>query len=110
MGVTKTDLFTPQQNQLATWAKVLGHPARVAILQYLLKQNTCVCGSLVDELGLAQATISQHLRELKDAGLISGTVEGTSVCYCIEPKAWSKAQAAFNILFTAYKPIGSSSC
>jgi DNA-binding HxlR family transcriptional regulator len=94
MGVTKTDLFTPQQNQLATWAKVLGHPARVAILQYLLKQNTCVCGSLVDELGLAQATISQHLRELKDAGLISGTVEGTSVCYCIEPKAWSKAQAA----------------
>jgi predicted transcriptional regulator len=110
MGVTKTDLFTAHQNQLATWAKVLGHPARVAILQYLLKQNSCVCGSLVDELGLAQATISQHLRELKDAGFITGTVEGTSVCYCIEPKAWAKAQAAFNILFNKYQPIGSSCC
>ncbi|HQW88030.1 MAG TPA: metalloregulator ArsR/SmtB family transcription factor [Flavobacteriales bacterium] len=105
MGVTKADLFTAQQNQLATWAKVLGHPARIAILQHLLKQNTCVCGSLVEVLGLAQATISQHLRELKDAGLITGTVEGTSVCYCIEPKAWAKAEAAFAKLFTAYRPI-----
>ncbi|MBL7965189.1 MAG: winged helix-turn-helix transcriptional regulator [Flavobacteriales bacterium] len=105
MGVTKTDLFTAQQNQLATWAKVLGHPARIAILQYLLKQNACVCGSLVDELGLAQATISQHLRELKDIGLITGTVEGTSVCYCIEPKAWAKVQIAFEKLFASYKPI-----
>jgi DNA-binding transcriptional ArsR family regulator len=105
MGVTKTDLFTAQQNQLATWAKVLGHPARIAILQYLLKQNACVCGGLVEELGLAQATISQHLRELKDAGLITGTVEGTSVCYCIEPKAWARAEAAFTKLFTAYRPI-----
>ncbi len=110
MGLTKTDLFTAQQNKLATWAKVLGHPARIAILQYLLKQNTCVCGSLVDELGLAQATISQHLRELKDAGFITGTVEGTSVCYCIEPKAWAKAQAAFNTLFEKYKPVSSSCC
>jgi DNA-binding transcriptional ArsR family regulator len=105
MGVTRTDLFTAQQNQLASWAKVLGHPARIAILQHLLKQNTCVCGSLVEELGLAQATISQHLRELKDVGLITGTVEGTSVCYCIEPKAWVRAEAAFRRLFTAYKPI-----
>lgn len=105
MGVTKTDLFSAQQNQLATWAKVLGHPARIAILQYLLKQNACVCGGLVEELGLAQATISQHLRELKDAGLITGTVEGTSVCYCIEPKAWAKAEAAFTKLFAAYKSI-----
>jgi len=110
MGVTKTELFTTNQNQLATWARVLGHPARIAILQYLLKQNSCVCGSLVDELGLAQATISQHLRELKEAGLITGTVEGTSVCYCIEPKAWAKAQAAFEKLFNAFKPIGSGCC
>lgn len=107
MGITKTDLFTPQQNQLAQWAKVLGHPARIAILQYLLKQNTCVCGSLVDELGLAQATISQHLRELKDAGLITGTVEGTSVCYCIDAKTWAKMHVAFGKLFAAYKPIDS---
>lgn len=83
MGITRTDLFTAQQNQLATWAKVLGHPARIAILHYLLIRNTCVCGSLVEELGLA--TIGQHLRELKDAGLITGAVEGTSVCYCIAP-------------------------
>ena len=110
MGVTKTDLFTANQNQLATWARVLGHPARIAILQSLLKRNTCVCGSLVDELGLAQATISQHLRELKDAGLITGTVEGTSVCYCIEPKAWAKAQSAFNTLFTSFKPTGGGCC
>jgi DNA-binding transcriptional ArsR family regulator len=110
MGVTRTDLFTVRQNQLATWARVLGHPARIAILQYLLKRNTCMCGSLVEELGLAQATISQHLRELKDAGLITGTVEGTSVCYCIEPKAWAKAQAAFNTLFSTYGPIGGNCC
>jgi len=106
MGATKTDLFTAQQNQLATWAKVLGHPARIAILQYLLKQNTCICGSLVEELGLAQATISQHLRELKDAGFITGTVEGTSVCYCIDAKTWAKVQVTFAKLFSSYKPIG----
>ncbi len=110
MGITKTDLFTAQQNQLATWAKVLGHPARIAILQYLLKQNACVCGGLVEELGLAQATISQHLRELKEAGFITGTVEGTSVCYCIDPKTWAKVQATFNDMFNKYKPIGSSCC
>ena len=110
MGTTKTELFTTGQNQMATWAKVLGHPARIAILQYLLKRNTCVCGSLVDELGLAQATISQHLRELKEAGLITGTVEGTSVCYCIEPKTWAKARAAFDNLFERYKPIDGGCC
>ena len=110
MGITKTELFTDRQNQLATWAKVLGHPARVAILQYMLKQDSCICGGLVEELGLAQATISQHLRELKDAGLIKGTVEGTSVCYCIEPKAWAKAQATFNTLFDKYQPAGSDCC
>ena len=105
MGLVKTDLFTAEQNRLAALAKVLGHPARIAILQYLVKKGTCVNGSLVEELGLAQATISQHLRELKDAGLITGTVEGTSVCYCIEPKAWARAEAAFAKLFAAYRPI-----
>lgn len=110
MGVTRTELFNTKQNQLATWARVLGHPARIAILQYLIRKNSCICGSLVEELGLAQATISQHLRELKDAGLIKGTVEGTSVCYCIEPKAWARAQAAFTTLFTTYEPEGSECC
>ena len=76
----------------------------------MIKQNACVCGSLVDELGLAQATISQHLRELKDAGLITGTVEGTSVCYCIEAKNWAKVQSAFNKLFNSYAAESSVRC
>ncbi len=110
MGVSKTELFTEKQNRLAQWARVLGHPARIAILQYMLEQRTCVCGSLVEELGLAQATISQHLRELKDAGLIKGTVEGTSVCYCIEPRTWTKVQASFNKLFDKYEQTNSYGC
>jgi DNA-binding transcriptional ArsR family regulator len=110
MGVTKSQLFTDRQNQLAQWARVLGHPARIAILQHILKENTCVCGSLVDELGLAQATISQHLRELKDAGLIQGTVEGTSVCYCIEPRTWARAKTAFTLLFDKYVPERNDCC
>ena len=89
MGVTKTNIFTDEQNQLASIAKVLGHPARIAILQHLFKVNDCVCGDLVNEIGLAQATISQHLRELKQLGIIKGTIEGTSMCYCIDMKNWS---------------------
>ena len=83
MGVTKSSLFTEEQNQLAQMAKVVAHPARVAILQHLVKANKCINSDLVEELGLAQATISQHLKELKSVGFISGTVEGTSMCYCI---------------------------
>ena len=81
MGITKSEIFTDHQNEIALFAKVLGHPARVAILQHLFKINACVCGDLVDEIGLAQPTISQHLKELKQLGLIKGTIEGTSVCY-----------------------------
>ena len=90
MGITKSEIFTVQQNQLAQFAKAFSHPARVAILQYLFKTESCVCGSLVDEIGLAQATISQHLKELKNLGLIQGTVEGTSVCYCINAEVWDE--------------------
>ena len=79
MGVTKSDLFTEAQNDLALAAKALAHPARVAIIEFLLKSDSCINGDLVKELGLAQATISQHLRELKDIGIIQGTIEGTSV-------------------------------
>jgi predicted transcriptional regulator len=99
MGATKTDLFTKKQNELANMAKAIAHPARIAILQQLVKTNTCVCGSLVEELGLAQATISQHLKELKNAGIISGTVEGTSVCYCINTKTWKKYRQLFTDFF-----------
>lgn len=90
MGITKTDMFTDEQNQIAMIAKVLGHPARVAILQHLFKINACVCGDLVNEIGLAQPTISQHLKELKQLGLIKGNIEGTSVCYCIDTDNWTK--------------------
>ncbi len=89
MGLVKTALFTTAQNQLASYAKVLGHPARIAILEQLASRSTCVCGDLVLEIGLAQPTISQHLKELKNAGLITGTISGTSVCYCIDTKNWN---------------------
>lgn len=98
MGATKTDLFTKEQNDLASMAKAIAHPARIAILQYLVRKNACVCGDLVEELGLAQATTSQHLKELKNAGIIQGTVEGASVCYCINPTVWNQ----YNILFSSF--------
>jgi predicted transcriptional regulator len=99
MGITKTDLFTAEQNELATLAKAFAHPARIAILQYLVKSKSCINGTLVQELGLAQATISQHLRELKDLGLIQGSIEGVSVSYCINVKKWELVQGLFNGLF-----------
>jgi DNA-binding transcriptional ArsR family regulator len=89
MGLTKTEMFTEQQNEIALFAKAFGHPARVAILQHLFKIDACVCGDLVDEIGLAQPTISQHLKELKHLGLIKGNIEGTSVCYCIDKENWT---------------------
>ena len=109
MGITKSDLFTKKQNELATMAKALAHPARIAILQYLLKTNSCVCGTLVDTLGLAQPTISQHLKELKQVGLIQGSIEGTSVCYCINPKKWAEYKGFFSTFFKDL-PEPSGSC
>lgn len=105
MGVTKSDLFTETQNDLANWAKVLGHPARIAIIEYLLKANTCCNFNLVDELGLAQATISQHLRELKQLGIIQGTVEGVSVSYCINSEKWYELKEKFVTFFESYDPV-----
>ena len=90
MGLTKSEIFTETQNQVAVFAKAFAHPARVAILQYLFKLDSCYCGDLVNEISLAQATISQHLKELKSLGLVKGNVEGTSVCYCIDTDSWSK--------------------
>ena len=92
MGATKTDHFTEKQNAVATLLKALGHPARVAIIEYLLKVDSCICGDIVNELPLAQPTISQHLKELKTAGLIKGSIEGNSICYCIDEKAIVKLQ------------------
>ena len=105
MGASKTELFTKKQNELAAMAKAIAHPARIAILQKLVKANACVCGDLVDELGLAQATISQHLKELKQAGLIQGNIEGTSICYCIDPKVWEQYRELFVSFFKELPPI-----
>jgi len=88
MGVTRTDHFTDEQNQLAIVAKALGHPARIAIIEHLLTVNTCICNDIVDELPLAQSTVSQHLKELKNAGLIKGNITGNSICYCISEETF----------------------
>lgn len=104
MGLTKTQHFTSKQNQLAAYAKALAHPARIAILEYLVKHQTCICGDLVDELPLAQATVSQHLKELKAVGLITGEIEGTSVCYCIDNKVWEEVKEQLLTLFLAKLP------
>ncbi|NII26347.1 winged helix-turn-helix transcriptional regulator [Pseudoflavitalea sp. X16] len=102
MGLTKSEIFTEKQNRLAQMMKALAHPARIAIIQQLVKKQACVCGDLVEELGLAQATISQHLKELKTAGLIKGNIEGTSVCYCIDSKVWNQYRTAFDAFFVTY--------
>ncbi|PRD54600.1 ArsR/SmtB family transcription factor [Sphingobacterium gobiense] len=99
MGLTKSEIFTDEQNRLASLFKVVAHPARVAILQYIINQKTCICNDLVEELGLAQATISQHLKELKSIGIIQGTIEGKAVCYCIDENVWKQIQRDFDVFF-----------
>ncbi|QPH38869.1 ArsR/SmtB family transcription factor [Pedobacter endophyticus] len=102
MGLTKSEIFTPEQNELAMLLKAIAHPARIAILQQIISANACICGDLVEELGLAQATISQHLKELKNAGIIQGTIEGVKVCYCIEPKTWALLESSLKNLLGSY--------
>lgn len=110
MGVTKTDLFSDVQNEVAIAAKAFAHPARVAIIHHLLKANTCINGDLVHELGLAQATISQHLRELKDIGIIQGTIEGSSVSYCIHPVRWAEIKGLFDEIFNRFESPSPGEC
>ncbi|MEO6150114.1 MAG: metalloregulator ArsR/SmtB family transcription factor, partial [Mucilaginibacter sp.] len=105
-----TEIFNEEQNNLAVMLKALAHPARIAILQQIIEAKACICGDLVDELGLAQATISQHLKELKNAGIIQGNIDGASVCYCINPLVWDKLQAHLIDLFMSYKPLKNSCC
>lgn len=102
MGVTKTDIFTKEQNELSALLKAIAHPARIAILQQIISANACICGELVEELGLAQATISQHLKELKNVGIIQGTIEGVKVCYCIEPKTWALLESLLGSFLGSY--------
>jgi len=109
MGLTKTEIFTDQQNTIALIAKAIGHPARVAILQHLIKINSCICGDLVEEIGLAQPTISQHLKELKNMDIIKGNIEGTSVCYCINEEKWVEIENLF-ASFLSQKPNNAINC
>lgn len=110
MGATKTDHFTEEQNQLAIVLKALGHPARVAIIQFLLKTDSCICGDIVDELPLAQPTVSQHLKELKNAGLITGNIEGNAICYCINPEMFNRFKNIFYPLVDACSTKNQPAC
>lgn len=103
MGATKSDEFSVKENRVAKYAKALAHPARVAILRLLASKQSCICGDIVDELPLSQSTVSQHLKELKEAGLIKGEIEGAKVCYCIDEREWQAARLSIEQLFTGYK-------
>ena len=104
MGITKTELFKKRQNRIATLAKAFDHPARVAILEYLLSNQTCITNDLVNELPLSQSTISQHLKELKNIGIIKGEVEGPKLNYCIDEKVWEETRESFASFFAKYTP------
>jgi len=103
MGVTKTQIFNLEQNELAVIFKVLSNPARIAILQYISQKDSCICNDIVDEIGLAQPTISQHLKELKSIHIIKGEIEGKKVCYCINLPRWTEIQALLNSFFNTTK-------
>lgn len=108
MGASKTIDYTKNELELAKYAKALAHPARVAILQLLIRRQACICGDIVDELPLSQSTVSQHLKELKMAGLIKGDIEGTAVCYCIDESEWQKAKKVLGSLLD--QPVRSTCC
>ena len=102
MGITKTKQFTENQNRKAELYKALGHPARFAIIEFIINQDSCVCGDIVDELPLSQSTISQHLKELKDVGMIKGDIEGVKTCYCIDDKVWAEFDDINRLLVSSY--------
>ena len=102
MGTTKTNKFTERQNRKAELYKALGHPARIAIIEFIINQDSCVCGDIVDELPLSQSTISQHLKELKSVGIIKGDIEGVKTCYCIDDNVWSELDDMSKLLMSSY--------
>jgi DNA-binding transcriptional ArsR family regulator len=110
MGISKTEEFTLRDTRIAGYAKALAHPARVAILRILLQRQSCICGDIVEELPLSQSTVSQHLKELKEAGLIQGEIEGKKVCYCIDPENWKQAQLHIGSFFGSFDPNAAKCC
>ncbi|MGV3503493.1 MAG: ArsR/SmtB family transcription factor [Adhaeribacter sp.] len=110
MGLSKTHEFSLADVSVANYAKALAHPARIAILRLLLERKACICGDIVEELPLSQSTVSQHLKELKEAGLIKGDISGTKICYCIDPQAWQQARQLLEGLFAQYRAGGTNCC
>ncbi len=110
MGLTKSEEFTVKDNKLAKYAKALSHPARISILRILIKRQSCICGDIVEELPLSQSTVSQHLKELKEAGLIKGDIEGAKVCYCIDETELNQAKSYIDELFSSYYVNKTSCC
>jgi DNA-binding transcriptional ArsR family regulator len=110
MGTAKKEEFTVRDNRIAAYAKALAHPARIAILKLLIEKQSCICGDIVDELPLSQSTVSQHLKELKQAGLIKGEIEGAKVCYCIDEKEWELAKNYIQDLFKSYQLAAAKCC
>ncbi|HEU4608864.1 MAG TPA: metalloregulator ArsR/SmtB family transcription factor [Chitinophagaceae bacterium] len=110
MGASKADEFSVKENRLSKYAKALSHPARIAILKLLISRQACICGDIVDELPLSQSTVSQHLKELKAAGLIKGDIEGVRVCYCIDEKEWEQARVLLQDFFKEFQPVRQSCC
>ena len=110
MGVSKKELFSNEQTTLADLAKAIAHPARIAILQHLLKTETCICGDIVEVLPLAQSTVSQHLKELKKVGILKGSIEGAAICYCIDPAVWKSMKSVFQEFFAELNESSNSNC
>lgn len=108
--IKKPEDFSTQDINLAKYAKALSHPARIAILKLLIQKQTCICGDIVEELPLAQSTVSQHLKVLKEAGLIKGEIEGSTVCYCIDEKEWVVAENFLRELFLSFQPLTGNCC
>ena len=110
MGITKSDEFSVRDNHIAEYAKALSHPARIAILRVLIEKENCVCGDIVEEIPLSQSTVSQHLKELKNAGIIKGEIAGPKTCYCIDAENWEKMRKTFRKLFKSFEEPKAPNC
>lgn len=110
MALNKKGMFEEIDQELAEFAKAIAHPARIAILKVLAEKNSCICGEIVEVIPLAQATVSQHLKELKNAGLIQGSISGPKSCYCLNHSKFIKFQEAFNALFLHLESQNNTCC
>lgn len=110
MAITKAQLFDEKQKRTAQLAKALGHPARIAILELLADRATCICGDITDELPLAQSTISQHLKALKNSGIIKGEVNGVRTCYCLNEEVVAEFEGLITTFASDLKIATTENC